>query len=135
MADLSLSMKIKKFFWPCRENEYTPQLFESDFFAYYIVLLLLLGILTTSMILILPKTGYFADIQKSVILEMTNQERARLGLEPLKENRLLDEAALLKAGDMLAFDYFSHFSPQGISPWFWFKKVGYSFSVAGRILE
>ena len=63
-----------------------------------------------------------------------NDERGDLKLVALKENALLNKAAFLKATDMMEKDYFSHTSPQGITPWYWFKKVGYDYKSAGENL-
>jgi cytochrome c oxidase subunit IV len=35
---------------------------------------------------------------------------------------------------MLANGYFAHSSPTGITPWYWFKNVGYSYKAAGENL-
>lgn len=47
------------------------------------------------------------------ILKATNNERLARRLEPLTENKQLDVAALNKAKDMLARQYFAHESPLG----------------------
>jgi hypothetical protein len=40
----------------------------------------------------------------------------------------------MKANDMAAKSYFAHTSPEGLTPWYWFKKAGYVFSYAGENL-
>lgn len=72
-------------------------------------------------------------LQKSII-QLVNEERIRLGLNDLKENVLLNQAAQLKAQDMINENYFSHTSPKGVDPWFWFDKVGYRYKFAGENL-
>jgi len=57
-----------------------------------------------------------------------------LGLQSLKENTTLDNAAVLKAQDILEKDYFSHQSPDGVAPWYWFKIAGYNYKIAGENL-
>jgi uncharacterized protein YkwD len=55
-------------------------------------------------------------------------------LGELQSNLLLDQAAMLKAQDMLNFDYFSHNSPEGKTPWYWIKLAGYNYQKAGENL-
>jgi hypothetical protein len=45
--------------------------------------------------------GYSSDISPQRIIELTNQERVKYDLAPLKMNKLLNEAAQRKAGDMI----------------------------------
>jgi hypothetical protein len=65
---------------------------------------------------------------------MTNDGRESLGLQRLEENDVLDEAALLKAQDMMDKDYFSHSSPEGVAPWYWFEEADYNYKYAGENL-
>lgn len=75
-----------------------------------------------------------STILPAVIVEETNHERADTALPPLRRNALLDQAAALKAAHMAEEEYFAHFSPDGISPWYWFDTVGYPFIHAGENL-
>ncbi|MFA0783493.1 CAP domain-containing protein, partial [Fervidibacter sacchari] len=63
-----------------------------------------------------------------------NAERRERKLPPLSENPILNQSAYLKAKDILDKDYFSHFSPDGLSPWYWFKLSGYDYQFAGENL-
>jgi hypothetical protein len=40
----------------------------------------------------------------------------------------------MKANDMATKGYFAHTSPEGLSPWYWFKQAGYDFVYAGENL-
>lgn len=75
-----------------------------------------------------------STILPAVIVEETNHERADTALPPLQRSALLDQAATLKAAHMAEREYFAHFSPDGISPWYWFDTVGYPFIHAGENL-
>lgn len=75
-----------------------------------------------------------STILPAVIVTETNKERAADQLEPLVRNAVLDEAATRKAEHMAAGQYFAHFSPNGVSPWYWFDQVEYSFVHAGENL-
>jgi len=71
---------------------------------------------------------------ESQIINYANQERAAGGVEQLVKSDILDEVAKLKARDMLGNDYFAHTSPQGLNPWHWFDRAGYSYKFAGENL-
>lgn len=68
------------------------------------------------------------------VLSLINQARVEAGLSPLVLNKRLTVAATLKAEDMAEGGYFSHNSPDGKEPWFWFNEVGYKFQSAGENL-
>jgi len=126
--------KLKILFIPCQENNFKPRFLESDVLLYCVIALVILKIVAVSFFVYLPRTVFFADVTKTALIELTNQERGELGLGLLKENQKLDQAAYQKAMDMLNNDYFSHFSPSGISPWYWFKQAGYTYKIAGENL-
>jgi hypothetical protein len=65
---------------------------------------------------------------------MANSSRIDNQTPALKENMLLAAAAKLKAEDMAKRGYFAHNSPDGITPWYWLDKVGYTYSYAGENL-
>jgi len=129
-----IALKFLIIFIPCKENNYRPKFLESNFLIYYIALLLILKLVTFAVLIHLPNTIFFADISHSSLIRLTNEERGLIGVSSLKENELLNQAAYLKAQDMMNQDYFSHQSPAGITPWYWFKKVGYDYDVAGENL-
>ena len=54
---------------------------------------------------------------------MTNQNRASANIAELKVNPLLEKAAQLKADDMATRGYFAHNTPEGLTPWHWFKEA------------
>lgn len=107
---------------------------QSRIFLYCVILLLILKIATISVSINFPQNIFFADITELALENFANQTRQSLGLEPLIENQKLNEAAQLKAKDMVQNQYFSHTSPTGASPWFWFSKAGYNYKYAGENL-
>lgn len=129
-----ITKKLKLIFIPTEENRYRPTFLDGRFLTYYLIVLIVLKLISVPILLYLPRTIFFADITKTNLIALTNQGRQSLGLRPLKESPILDKAALLKARDMLENNYFSHWSPTGISPWYWFKKEGYSYEFAGENL-
>jgi len=129
-----LILKLKLIFIPCEANKYRPKFLEGQFLAYYVISLLILKLFLVPFIIYFPKSIFFAEITKTALIDSTNEERVFSGISSLKENAKLDEAAYLKASDMIEKDYFSHQSPEGISPWYWFNKVGYNYKFAGENL-
>ncbi len=127
-------LKAKLIFIPCQENDYRPKFLQSRFLFYYLIVILLLKLVIVPFLLYFPKTVFFAEITQSVLINLTNQERQSSDAGILKENETLNQAALLKARDILEKDYFAHFSPEGVSPWYWFEQAGYRYRAAGENL-
>lgn len=126
--------KIKIFFWPCAENNFYPKFLESRFLFSYLFFLIFLKFIIFPFFVFFPKFPFFAEISKNVLFSLTNKEREKFNVLPLREDPLLTLAAQLKAKDMLERQYFSHQDPDGNPPWKWLKKVGYDFQVAGENL-
>ena len=81
--------------------------------------------------------GLIGDIKsysKEQVIQETNTFRSSLGLAVLREDATLDTAAAQKLQDMIAHQYFAHYSPEGLSPWHWFEKNKYVYSYAGENL-
>lgn len=68
------------------------------------------------------------------VIEYMNQDRSAAGLPALRLNAALSEAAAAKAHDMATKEYFSHTSPDGTTPWYFFEKAGYAYRYAGENL-
>lgn len=75
-----------------------------------------------------------STVLPAVVVKLTNDERADLAEAPLTRSAVLDEAARLKAQHMADNQYFAHYAPDGTSPWYWFKQVGYNYAHAGENL-
>lgn len=129
-----LGFWFKRLFIPCDDNNYRPKILEGKYLIYILLLACFLRLSTFLFFWQLPNTSFFADISKMVLIENLNSERSDLKLGKLKENALLNKAASLKANDMMQNGYFSHTSPTGVTPWYWFKKVGYDYKSAGENL-
>lgn len=71
---------------------------------------------------------------ESRLIELTNIERSKAGLKALTYNSDLHEAALAKATNMLADDYFEHIAPSGKTPWNFIDAAGYRYIKAGENL-
>lgn len=70
----------------------------------------------------------------SDIVTLSNKQREIVGLTTLSSSQDLMSAAQMRAEDMAKEHYFSHTAPDGTVAWDYFKKVGYSYSVAGENL-
>lgn len=81
-----------------------------------------------------PQKSLEANLTVENLLEVTNQDRIKVGLKPLEINSKLSEAALAKANHILQNNYFAHTSPAGIQPWDFIKKTGFKYLYAGENL-
>ena len=133
MAESFLS-KIKLILIPCKINQYRPKLLNGHFLLYYGLALLILKLVIIPFLFYFPETGFFADLTKTGLFELSNSARRQLGLNPLNENPVLDAAAYLKAKHMMQNGYFAHYSPEGITPWYWLEMSGYGYRMAGENL-
>jgi hypothetical protein len=70
----------------------------------------------------------------SDIINLSNQARVQLNSPKLSVNTALMNAAQMKAEDMARLHYFAHTAPDGTVAWDYFKKVSYSYAVAGENL-
>jgi uncharacterized protein YkwD len=126
--------KIKYFIIPSEGNNYRCKFLESNLLLYFVVLILALKLITFVGYIKLPQNIFFADITKSALENFANQTRQSAGLAPLTENQKLNQAAQLKAENMLQNNYFAHTSPTGLTPWYWFLQAGYNYKYAGENL-
>jgi uncharacterized protein YkwD len=68
----------------------------------------------------------------SRVVELVNQERAKVGCAPLATNTALNNAALEHSRDMALHDFFSHTGSDGSQPWDRMTRAGYQWSMAGE---
>lgn len=78
--------------------------------------------------------GYASLIPSQTIIDLTNSERVKAGLNALKVNPKLEKAAQAKAADMFLHNYWAHNSPSGTEPWTFITNSGYSYLHAGENL-
>jgi uncharacterized protein YkwD len=130
----SFFLRLQLFLLPSSQNDWRPYSLRPRAVLFYIFLALAIKALSFFFVVTLPKTSLFADISSQMIVTLTNDARIANGLEPLVGNQTLDRVARQRAEDMLAYHYFSHTSPEGREPWYWFSENGYSFQYAGENL-
>jgi len=73
-------------------------------------------------------------LNENKIIEWTNVQREKQGLNRLKENPKLNEMAKLKVEDMFKNQYFEHDSPEGIGVKNLAEDVNYQFLTVGENL-
>ncbi|MDP4038479.1 MAG: CAP domain-containing protein [bacterium] len=132
---MSLTKKIRHWFVPSRHNNHHPHIIRPYGLITIAVLILLVQVIFNFAV-----TGKFSvlglsnNIDENSLTKLTNNERAKAGIAPLNINTTLSKAAKAKATDMLAKNYWSHYSPEGSSPWNFFQKSGYKYNFAGENL-
>lgn len=130
-----LLQKIKDYFTPHQENDYTPHFSATNsilFISSAMVVVFLFSVLQYSAIS--SGSKYIAAVISGTLVDITNEKRVAYGKGTLVMNPVLVGAAQAKANDMAEKSYFAHTSPEGITPWHWFEKAGYTFSYAGENL-
>ncbi len=78
--------------------------------------------------------GFASSITTEELIVLTNKQRMDNGLSELTINPKLNQAATLKAADMVQKNYWAHTSPEGKTPWSFFKNVDYQYLYAGENL-
>ncbi|MBZ1356243.1 MAG: CAP domain-containing protein [Candidatus Nealsonbacteria bacterium] len=126
--------KVIVFILPCEDNNYRPLFLDGRLFDYLALSIIILKFIGLLYFVALPGTPFFSSITRNALVQMTNEERRSFGLPPLITSPKLDQAAMMKAQDMIAKDYFSHWSPDGKSPWHWITLAGYDYKYAGENL-
>src|SRR3989344_8855318 len=131
---MSMRKTIKRYAVPHEENDFRPYLLRAAGIA--VLLVLIIGAFFGSQIqrLALTASDFLASVLPSVLVDLANADRGANQLASLSINPLLEEAARLKAEDMVSKGYFAHTSPEGITPWYWFSRAEYTFAYAGENL-
>ncbi len=124
---------LKDSFIPHLENDFKPHAMRAKNLRALAILIIAVFAGTSIQSAILS-TDFFAAILPTVLVELTNHDRAEVGASPLAVNPKLVEAARLKAVDMATHGYFAHKSPDGVTPWHWFREADYAYSFAGENL-
>ncbi|MEN9582060.1 MAG: hypothetical protein RL641_14 [Candidatus Parcubacteria bacterium] len=126
--------KLKHTFIPNKENNYKPALFEYGVVSAVIVAGIILFMSSLSVNRYLVRTDQGAAVYASVLVDLSNKARSVNNQSDLTISSVLTKAAQMKADDMANRQYFSHTSPDGTTPWYWFQKAGYDFVYAGENL-
>lgn len=88
-----------------------------------------------SIVLNFSTNKYTLDrISELKMIDLVNQERSNVGVQSLIEDEALREVARDHCKDMLERGYFSHYTPEQLSPFDRMNKAGISFVFAGENL-
>jgi len=129
---------VAHYFHPRRSNNHRAKLLHHDSLL-ILTALLTIGVLAIHNLSLLNQNlarilGFASNITPGQVVELTNQERLKKGLTPLRYNKTLSEAALAKGQDMFNDQYWSHTAPDGTEPWSFMHSAGYDYIVAGENL-
>lgn len=119
---------------PNPDNDYRPLVLRHKPLAFVSAFLILIKLVAIGVVGLTPSYAELSTITVDRITQLTNAERTKQGLAPLKTNAKLAAAAREKGEHMLEEDYFAHISPSGVTPWFWMAKAGYTYQIAGENL-
>lgn len=126
---------LEDYFIPNKRNNYAPHgLQKAAMIGMVVLVVLSFTIANLHSLIWIGSEWLVSTILPAVIVDLTNEERVEGSLGTLKRNALLDEAARMKAEHMAKNQYFAHYSPDGVSPWFWFGRTNYNFVHAGENL-
>lgn len=126
---------VKHFFLPHPDTHKKAHLLSWKAILVYIILFFCLRFGVEAYGLSYPGVlGISSQVDQKELIELTNQERFRYGLTNLSENEKLDQAALEKAKNMFAEDYWAHYAPSGKTPWDFIQRSAYRYSYAGENL-
>lgn len=122
-------------FTPHHTNAHRPKILHQKSLLLLVVgILLVQGLISVTARVAPSILGYAANISPEKVVELTNRERVQRGLEPLRLDNALSEAALAKAGNMFAKNYWAHVAPDGTQPWAFITASGYRYIHAGENL-
>jgi hypothetical protein len=122
-------------FIPHPKTHQRSPLLHWHFLLIYLLLFILLKVSFDIVGLFQPGIlGVNSNITVEQVIGETNKEREKLGLPPLEMNSSLNQAATLKAQNMLEENYWAHYSPSGKDPWGFILSSGYKFAYAGENL-
>jgi uncharacterized protein YkwD len=115
---------------PTQKNGYRARLLGTPALAIMMLALILVNILAAP----ISVAAQQVNVSQSTLLQSHNRERREQDLPPLKLNQALVTSAQRKAQAMLQSDCWSHYCPDGKSPWDFFQEAGYEYQVAGENL-
>lgn len=129
--------KIKTFihhlFIPHEENNFRAKSLHTDFLTVYLVIAFLM-MLAFKQGGIHDVLGFATDISVEKLYQLTNEQRQKNNLTTLSLNPALTLAAKRKAENMFQENYWSHYSPDGKTPWDFILGAGYKYEYAGENL-
>lgn len=121
---------MKSLFFPTKKNKHHAYLLRKPMLALYLVILIIVNMIFGGLSMTYSK----AAVDFTTLYAMHNEERAKRNLSELTINPLLINSATAKAKEMLVANCWSHYCPEGKSPWDFFDAAGYVYVYAGENL-
>jgi len=132
---LSMKSLLHEFFLPHENNNFRAKILHNSSILFAVLVLFFAGLFLSIARTNYPYVlGITADISIERLITLTNIERQKQGLPALVQNHQLSKAALQKAEDMFAKNYWAHNSPDGTTPWYFIREAGYNYTYAGENL-
>lgn len=126
---------IIDFLIPHERNSYKPHIFRGRSTTHILLVIALVKVgLLAILFSVYPNLARLDTNVRSEIYTLINNYRSEQSVAPLTVNTYLEQAAMQKASDMLANNYFSHYGANGKKPWEWLDKDQYSFVAMGENL-
>lgn len=126
--------RVHHYFVPREHNNFRAKALHLHMLATYLTFFVALSFFASRVAFIGDVLGYATDITKEKLYQLTNEQRAAQGLQPLEYNEKLAAAAQKKAEDMFARNYWAHYGPDGTTPWSFILESGYKYEYAGENL-
>jgi len=124
---------IHRLFVPHEENNFRAKSLHTDFLSVYLVIAFLMMMFFRQG-RIHNVLGFATDISVEKLYHLTNEQRQKNNLPTLTMNSTLSLAAKRKAENMFQANYWSHYSPEGKTPWDFILGAGYKYEYAGENL-
>lgn len=125
---------LRNAFIPHSGNDYQPHALRRPWLHTYTAIIVAVKVVMVLTVSIYASPARVSDVTPTTIIQLTNAQRVQKKIGTLATNPLLTKAAEKKAADMAQRNYFAHVSPTGLTPWYWFKQAGYSYTYAGENL-
>lgn len=119
------------FLIPTKKNGYQAHLLKKPFLTLIVIVVLCFNVFVSTDI---QATSLDEAISIANLLKYHNAKRREVNVGELSLNKLLSLSAQSKADEMLASDCWSHFCPNGKSPWEFFDAANYDYIFAGENL-
>lgn len=126
---------LSHLFTPQPSNNYKAKTLHISSLSIFLIIVMVSQILISFIGKNVPGVlGIASSITAEDLIDLTNQKRQDNGLTQLEINPNLTSAAMQKAADMINKNYWAHTSPEGRTPWAFFKEVDYQYLYAGENL-
>lgn len=125
---------IQHTFWPSLYNSFHPFLIRKPALALILVFMLVFQVTIYIDGQRGNVLGLGGGVNRTDLIEETNEQRLDNGAGVLLEDESLSEAAQNKAQHMLDENYWDHYAPDGTTPWSFINDAGYEYEFAGENL-